>query len=148
MRAVTRMAAPLSRRGVAKVMCPACSVACAAPTERSLAGVACAACLLPLAPEPAARAHARALRERADWWDRSRAPGRGYAVVTCPECRVPCVVPIGDALDTVGCAACLQPLGAGPHVRFDLAREAGAEHDECALRGRPEPATARLTPAA
>jgi hypothetical protein len=144
MTAIVAVAAALERRGVARVVCPMCGVACAAPTERSLEGVACTACLRPLAPEPADRPHVQALRELAQWWDRSRVPGRGYTVVTCPSCSAGCVVPVGSRMSGTACIACLRSLGSGPHVRFDLAGEGGAEREE--HRGRADAAgDGRLT---
>jgi hypothetical protein len=140
MEAIGVVAAPVRRPGAVMVLCPHCSAACAVPAGRTLEGVACAACVRALAPEPAGQSR-QALRESAEWWDRSRTPGAGYGIVTCPYCAEACVVAIGGALAATGCIGCLVPLGTGPLLRDDLVT------DDPEMVGASDPGEARLSAA-
>jgi hypothetical protein len=126
------------------VFCPHCFVACAVPAERSLDGVACVSCLRPLAPEPGHRA-SRALGDAAEWWDRSRAGGAGFGIVTCPRCETSCVVPVGGPLAATGCIGCFEALGPGPLLRFDLGTDMD---DEDGNAPEHDSGRTRLSPAA
>jgi hypothetical protein len=98
------------------VACATCGTGCAVPVRADLGRVGCIACLRPFESSPSAAA----LTSVADWWEKSRVPGPGYALVDCPRCATECVVPVGVALEETGCIGCLAPLGPGPLVRREL----------------------------
>lgn len=108
-------ARPRDRR---EIICHRCGVQCAVGMDAQLDDTLCIGCQRRLGAPRDERP--RAARFVADWWDKAAAPGPGYGAVTCPHCRVACVVEVGGAVRT-GCVACLRPLGAAPLVRTDLA---------------------------